>query len=87
VSLVYIAGNLSDARKAEQVLNDRSVDFAISLDKFVTDSWLGRIIGDEYTGLFFSVPTNQHRWCRKWLEEAGLRDTVPLQDEHDIAGR
>lgn len=73
LSLVYIAGNLADARKAERALTESGVDYALSLEPFVSDSL---VRAGEHAGLFVYVPAAQHRSCREILERNGLTDTV-----------
>jgi len=81
LSLVYIAGNLSDASKVEGLLTERGVDYALSLDDYSHDSMLGAVFGGVYKGLFVSVPAVDHRRVCDILEGAGLTDTVGLQEE------
>jgi hypothetical protein len=81
LSLVYIAGNLSDASKAEGILTEQGVDYALSLDDYSHDSMLGAVFGGVYKGLFVLVPTLDHRRAYDMLEGAGLTDTVRLQEE------
>lgn len=72
LSLVFIAGNLADAEAAEERLTEMGIDYALSLERFTTASFMG----GEYTGLFVYVPAAQHRFCREMLERHGLTDTV-----------
>lgn len=81
LSLVYIAGNLSDANKAEGILTEQGVDYALSLDDYSHDSMLGAVFGGVYKGLFVSVRTIDHRRAYDMLAGAGLTDTVGLQEE------
>ena len=85
LSLVYIAGNVSDADRAERVLSAHGVEYALSLEPFVTSSVLGQLLGRQHIGLFFSVAEARHAECRRWLEAEGLQDTVPLENSHDGA--
>lgn len=77
LSLVYIAGNMADAEKAERTLTEHGVDYALSLEPFASTSMMRP--GD-HTGLFVYVPTAQHRSCREMLERSGLTDTVGLDE-------
>jgi hypothetical protein len=81
LSVVYIAGNMADAKRAEKVLTDRGVEYALSLEPFTTESPLARFMGAEYMGLFFSVSNAQHRIGCEVLEAEGLVDTVPLSTD------
>lgn len=77
LSLVYIADNTVDAHKAERILTEQGIDYALSLEPFASTSMLRP--GD-HTGLFVYVPTVQHRACRETLERSGLTDTVGLDE-------
>ncbi len=48
-----VAGSLSEATRAESVLTERGVDYAIVLDRFGKESLLGAVFGGTYHGLFF----------------------------------
>lgn len=78
LSLVYIAGNVVDAEKAERTLTAQGVDYVLSLESFASTSVM--LVG-ERTGLFVYVPTAQHRSCRELLERSGLMDTVGLDED------
>lgn len=77
LSLVYIAGNVVDAERAERTLTEHGVDYALSLEPFASTSIMR---AGEHTGLFVYVPTAQHRSCREMLERSGLTDTVGLDE-------
>jgi hypothetical protein len=81
VYLVLVAGCLSEATRAESVLTERGVDYAIVLDRFRTESLLGAVFGGTYHGLFFYVPAGVHPSATRVLEEAGLHGIVPLNQE------
>lgn len=73
--LVYIAGSVRDAEKAERALTERGVDYVLSLEPFASTSVM--LVG-ERAGLFVYVPVEQHESCRVLLEQNGLTDTVAL---------
>ena len=75
LSLVYIAGNTVDAGKAERVLTEHGVDYALRLEPFASTSVM--LVG-AHMGLFVYVPTERHESCRDLLERNGLTDTVGL---------
>jgi hypothetical protein len=75
LSLVYIAGNLVDAEKAERLLTESGIDYLLKLEPFTTAS----MMRGEYMGLFIYVPTGEHGRCREVLEAGRLTDTVELQ--------
>ncbi len=79
LSLVYIAGNVADAKKAEALLTEWRIDYVLSLEPFTTAFPLFQ--SAEYKGLFFYVLTGQHRFCRDLLKSNGLSDTVELDVE------
>lgn len=76
-TLVYIAGNVADAEKAERLLSSRSMDYAVSIEPFLHTS----VLGGTYPGLFIYVPSPDSRLCRQYLESNGLTDTVDLDEE------
>ncbi len=77
LSLVYIAGNTKDGEKAEHILTEQGIDYALSLEPFASTSMMR---GGEHMGLFVYVPTTQYRSCREILERSGLTDTVGLDE-------
>lgn len=79
LGLVYIASNVEDARRAEQSLDDQSIEFAVSVEPY-TQSF-GLTLGAQYQGVFFYVPLSQHDSARRILNEAGLHDTIELDGE------
>ena len=74
LKLVYIAGNLPDARAAEACLTEMGLDYAVNLEPFTTTSVLGGV----YAGAFIYVPASRHQECRSRLEACGLTDTIDL---------
>ena len=72
LKLVYIAGNVTDARAAEACLTDMGLDYAVNLEPFTTTSMLGGV----YAGVFIYVPASRHQECRTRLEACGLTDTI-----------
>ena len=76
LSLIYIAGNMVDAQKAERALTEHGVDYALSLEPFMKSSALGTVFGGTYAGVFFFVPAAQQGFCRDLLRGQGLADTV-----------
>lgn len=76
-TLVYIAGNVADAEKAECLLTSHSVDYAVSIEFFLHAS----VLGGAYPGLFIYVPLPDSLLCRQYLKSHGLTDTVDLDEE------
>ena len=79
LDLVYIAGNVTEAKKAEDLLTEWRIDYALSLEAFTTGFPIFQ--SAEYKGLFFYVPTGKHRFCKDLLESQGLTDTIDLEPE------
>ncbi len=76
--LVYIAGTVADAEKAERTLTEQGVDYVLSLESFASTSVMRM---GEHKGLFMYVPAEQHESCRGMLERIGLTDTVGLDED------
>lgn len=74
LKLVYIAGNLTDARHVERVLDEREIAYAVSLETYTKAFSLA--LGGQYEGVFFYVPVFQHQHARELLESRGMRDIV-----------
>ena len=72
--LVYIAGNMGEATEAERLLGDGEIDYALRLEPFTTTSFL---VGNQYMGLYFYVPSAQVQACRNALQAGGM---TPLGD-------
>ncbi len=79
LGLVYIAGNVTEARKAEELLTEWRIDYALSLEAFTSGFPIFQ--SAEYKGLFFYVPSGKHRFCKNLLESQGLKDTIELEPE------
>lgn len=75
-TLVYIVGNMGEAEAVERLLNQEKVDYALSLEPFVTTS----LLGGSYTGLFVYVPFQDYERSRQYFEAQGLMDTVDLKE-------
>ena len=76
LSLVYIAGNLTDAQRAERLLTEIGIEYAVDLEPFTTTA----LMSGHYMGLFMYVPTLEHQRCRELLKAQGFTDTVPLEE-------
>lgn len=72
--LVFIAGNLIEAQKAERLLGEHGVDYALSVDRYRTTS----LLSGEYAGLFIYVPRKDYHTARLALERQGLTETIDL---------
>lgn len=78
LSLIYIAGNVSDAKRAEQLLTEQGIDYTLTLQPYMKSSFLGMVFGTSYTGLYVLVPTSQHRFCADLLHSKGLIGVIPV---------
>ncbi len=75
-TLIYIAGNMVDAERAERVLNDIEMDYALNIEPFTTTS----LFGGTRQGLFVYVSKEHAEKGRQCLEEKGLTDTIDLKE-------
>lgn len=79
VTLVYIAGRLTEGKQVEQVLSDNGVDYAVDVEPFQT-TVLG-ILPVEYEGVGFYVASHQADLCREVLRAAGLVQGLVEKDD------
>lgn len=79
-SLVYIAGNVSEAEKIERTLTECGIDYAVGLEPFTKSSALGTVFGGAYAGAFFYVAASHHEQCANLLKRNGLTDTVEMDE-------
>jgi len=84
LSLVYIAGSVLDAEKAERALTEHGIDYTLSLEPFMKASTFGTVFGGTYTGVFFFVQAAQHGFCQDLLASRGLVDTVPPEGNEEM---
>ena len=75
VSRIYLAAELVEAKKVEQLLSANEIDYAVEVEPYVRMS----IFSSEYAGAAFYVVTEQAEFCKRALVEAGLR--IGIQDE------
>jgi hypothetical protein len=78
VSLVYIAGRLSEGKHVEQVLSDSAVDYAVDIEPFQTRVF--GILPVEYEGVGFYVASDQADVSRRALRAAGLVQGLVEED-------
>lgn len=76
-SLVYIAGNLVEAKRVEEVLKSLRIDYTVELEVFASMSIL--VMATQYVGLYVYVPSAQHELCKTALESQGFCNTIPLK--------
>jgi hypothetical protein len=70
VTVVYIAGRLSEGKRVEEVLSDNAIDYSVDIEVF--RSHLLGILPVEYKGVGFYVLSAQAELCRRLLREADL---------------
>lgn len=70
VTVVYIAGRLSEGKRVEQVLSENAIDYAVDAEPF--ESRVLGILPVQYEGVGFYVFSGQADSCRRLLREAGL---------------
>jgi len=76
LSLVYIAGNLVEAKRVEAVLKGLRIDYVLELEEFMSTSII--VMATHYVGLHVYVPSARHEFCKTALEQQGLLNTIPL---------
>jgi hypothetical protein len=71
--LVFIACNVREARRAEDVLTQNGVDYCLSFEPFIRPSILALLTeASEHVGVGFSVRSGQVTFCRHVLSRNGL---------------
>ena len=78
-TLVYIAGNIIEAEKAELALAESGIDYALNIEAFTGTSLFSGV----RQGLFVYVDKDSAGKSRTCLEEHGLTDTIDLKDLDD----
>ncbi|MCI0340955.1 MAG: hypothetical protein L0216_07345 [Planctomycetales bacterium] len=74
-SLVFIAGRLGEARRAEELLTERGMDYRLEHEPFVRAG----LIVSELDGVGFYVLASDAEACRVLLIEHGLGSGVVLE--------
>jgi hypothetical protein len=80
VSLIYVAGRVSEGKQVEQVLSDHAIDYAVDAEPF--ESRVLGILPVQYEGVGFYVFSGQADFCRRILREAGLVQGL-VEDDRD----
>jgi hypothetical protein len=65
---IIITVNLSEAKKAERILNETKIDYAINIEPYYRIS----PFQTEHQGAAFYVKSEDAEFCRKILKEKGL---------------
>jgi hypothetical protein len=66
---IYIAKNIREAEKIENLLTDNDIDYAISLEPFLPPS----LLQSERMGAAFYVQSGQESICRQLIEGEGMQ--------------
>lgn len=77
LELVYIAAANREARRAEQLFTEHTVEYKLALEPFLTYGLFGP---RERTGLFFYVAPDWAEYCRDVLKRHGLSTGI-VDDE------
>jgi hypothetical protein len=65
---IFIAVNLGEAKKAEEILNENGIDYAVNIEPYYRMS----PFQTEHRGAAFYVKSEHADFCRKILKEKGL---------------
>lgn len=77
ITLVFIACNLGEARRAEEALTQNGIDYCLSFEPFIRPSVLGLLTeASQHVGLGLSVISGQASLCRDVLCRHGLRTGI-----------
>lgn len=72
ISRIFIARNLAEAEKVENLLNENKIDFAVEIEAFLQSSWLQ----SQLQGAAFYVVSGQSHFCRQLIAEEGLKSGI-----------
>ena len=75
-TLIYIAGNVVEAERAEGALAGCEMDYALNIEPFTTTS----LFGGTRQGLFVYVSKELAEKGRQCLEANGITDTIDLKE-------
>lgn len=79
-SLVFIACNVREAKRAEAVLTERGVDYWLSFEPFVRAGIFGGLLASERVGVGFTVGADVAAHARDLLRQHRLRTGI-VEDE------
>ena len=75
VTRIYLAGELTEAKRVEEILSVNGINYAVEVEPYVRLS----VFSSEYAGAAFYVLSGQADFCKQVLFEAGLK--VGIEDE------
>ncbi len=75
VARIYLAGELAEARRVEEILSGYGINYAVEVEPYVRLSFFP----SEYAGAAFYVLSGQADFCKRALFEAGLK--AGIEDE------
>jgi len=79
-TLVFIAANVREARRVEDLLTARGVDYCLSFETYLRAGLFAFLGSAEQTGVGFTVATERAESTRGLLRENGLRTGI-VDDE------
>jgi hypothetical protein len=74
ISRISIAGSIEEAERIEDILTEDGIDYAVSLEPFVTS-----IFGSERNGIAFYVLSGPEHYCRELLTSRGLASSLTTE--------
>jgi hypothetical protein len=75
VTRIYLAGELTEAKRVEEILSVNGINYAVEVEPYVRLS----VFSSEYAGAAFYVLSGQADFCKQVLFEAGLK--IGIEDE------
>ena len=75
VARIYLAGELTEAKRVEEILSVNGINYAVEVEPYVRLS----VFSSEYAGAAFYVLSGQADFCKQVLFEAGLK--VGIEDK------
>ena len=68
ITRIYIAKNIKEAQRIENLLTEKNIDYALSLEPFLPPS----LLQSERMGAAFYVASTQSDICRQFISDRGL---------------
>jgi hypothetical protein len=79
VTRIYLAAELAEAKRVEQVLSANGIDYAVEVEPYVSLSFFS--FSSEYKGAALYVLSRQSNFCKRVLLEAALASELGIQEE------
>lgn len=74
ISRIFMAGSVNEAEVIEDLLTDNGIDYAVSLEPFLTVISLS-----ERNGIAFYVLSGQEHYCRGLLASKGMASGLTIE--------